>query len=594
MATLRRLEPREMTTNGGPAAEVRNTAAGRNRSEEGAVTRQYPSSWALQHAGTSAPPGPEFHAFANLDRALQANLARLTLGLSPTVLTRAYLEWLLHLATSPGKQAQLLEKAIRKAVRFLLYASHAAVDPNAEPCIEPLPQDHRFTGQDWQRWPYNVISQAFLLTQQWWHNATTEIPGVPKRDQEILAFAARQFLDVFAPSSLPWINSEVVRTPWLEGGRNLVRGARNFMEDGEQSISGKPPVGAEQFQVGVNVAATPGKVVYRNPLIELIQYLPTTETVSAKPFLIVPAWIMKYYILDLSSHNSLIKYLVDRGHTVFILSWRNPTAEDHDLGMDDYRRLGVMTAPDAVSAILPDTRIHAVGYCLGGALLTIAAAAMARDDDDRLKTLTLLAGQTDFTEAGELMLFVNETQLAYLENLRWDQGYLDTHQMSGAFQLLRPNDLIWSRLVHDYLLGRRQSMTDLMAWNADQTRLPYRMHSQYLRSLFLGNDLAQGRYLVDERPITISDIRAPLFAVGTVCDHVAPWRSVYKIHLLADADEVTFVLTSGGHNAGIVSEPGHRGRSYQMTTRKEGDKYVNPETWQLVAPRHEGSWWAAW
>jgi polyhydroxyalkanoate synthase len=548
----------------------------------------------LRPPDAMAPPAPELHAFASLDRALQANLARLTLGLSPTVLARAYLEWLLALVMSPGKQAQLIEKAMRKAVRLQLYASHAATDPHAQCCIEPLPQDRRFVGEDWQRWPYNVISQAFLLTQQWWHNATTDIPGIPKRDQDILAFAARQLLDVFAPSNLPWLNPEVVCTTWLEGGRNLVRGAQNFIEDGERSLSGKPPVGAEQFQVGVNVAVTPGKVVYRNPLMELIQYLPTTQTVYAEPVLIVPAWIMKYYILDLSPHNSLIKYLVDRGHTVFILSWKNPTAEDRDLGMDDYRRLGVMAALDAISAIVPGRSIHGVGYCLGGTLLTIAAATMARDDDDRFRTLTLLAGQTDFTEAGELMLFVNETQIAYLENLMWDQGYLDTHQMSGAFQLLRSNDLIWSRMVHDYLLGKRQPMTDLMAWNADQTRLPYRMHSEYLRSLFLGNDLAQGRYLVDGRPISISDIRAPLFAVGTARDHVAPWRSVYKIHLLADADEVTFVLTSGGHNAGIVSEPGHRGRSYQMTTRNEGEKYVDPETWQLIAPRHEGSWWPAW
>jgi polyhydroxyalkanoate synthase len=218
---------------------------------------------------------------------------------------------------------------------------------------------------------------------------------------------------------------------------------------------------------------------------------------------------------------------------------------------------------------------------------------MARDGDDRLATLTFFATETDFTEAGELMLFIDETEVTFLEDLMWDQGHLDTRQMAGAFQLLRSNDLIWSRLVHDYLLGQRQGMTDLMAWNADGTRMPARMHSDYLRKLFLHNDLAEARYEVAGRPVTLRDIRVPLFAVSTVKDHVAPWPSVYKIHLLTDA-EVTFVLTSGGHNAGIVSEPGHPRRSYQLATRKQGDRYVDSQTWQAVTARQEGSWWPAW
>ena len=532
------------------------------------------------------------HVFP-IDRFLHANEARLTAGLSPASASAAYLDWVVHLANSPGKQADLVRKALRKSVKFGAYLERVATGKDEAPCIEPLPQDRRFGAPEWQQMPFAAWYQSFLLLQQWWYNATDGVEGVTAHHQQVTAFSARQILDVFSPSNFPQTNPEVLKATVQSGGMNLVHGFQNFLEDWERTVLQKPPLGSENFQVGKDVAITPGKVIYRNGLIELIQYAPTTAKVQAEPVLIVPAWIMKYYILDLSPGNSLVKYLVDQGHTVFMISWKNPTEEDRDLGMHDYVDSGVMAALEAVRKIVPKEKVHTVGYCIGGTLLSIAAAALGRDGKDWLKSMTLFAAQTDFTEAGELMLFIDQSQVSYMEDLMWDQGYLDTKQMAGAFQLLRSNDLIWSRIVRDYLMGERTPMNDLMAWNADATRMPYRMHSEYLRKLFLDNDFAEGRYYVGGKPVTLGDIHVPIFVVGAERDHVAPWTSVYKINYLADAD-VTFLLTSGGHNAGIISEPGHPRRHHRIATRHEGDAYVAPDDWFTATPEHEGSWWPAW
>ncbi|WP_262030921.1 PHA/PHB synthase family protein [Microvirga sp. Mcv34] len=547
------------------------------------------------------PPSPEpsddaeLHQLRDaLDHTAHAGLAHLTAGLSPAAIIDAFMDWGVHLAISPGKQVELATKAARKWSRLTQFASRCAINGGtAEPCIQPLPQDHRFAEKEWSHWPYNLIQQSFLLQQQWWDNATTDVDGVTRQHQAVVEFAMRQVLDMVSPSNFIATNPVVQRRILQTGGQNLLQGLRNFVDDWERIIRSKPPAGTESFRPGRRVAVTPGEVIYRNALIELIQYSPTTDKVRPEPLLIVPAWIMKYYILDLSPENSLVRYLTDQGFTVFIISWKNPTAEDRDLGLDAYRKLGVMAALDAVNAVLPHRKVHAVGYCLGGTLLSIAAAAMARDGDRRLETLSLLAAQADFREAGELTLFINESQLHFLEDLMRSQGYLDTRQMSGAFQLLRSNDLIWSRLIRHYLLGERTPLNDMMSWNADATRMPYRMHADYLRQLFLNNDLAEGRFLVDERPIAIRDIRVPIFAVGTERDHVAPWRSAFKIHLLSDTD-VTFLLTTGGHNAGIVADPSRTGGRFQVLTRSAAGHYLDPDTWTKIAPRFEGSWWPEW
>lgn len=531
-----------------------------------------------------------------LDNVYKAGMARVTNGISPAGLASLYFAWLTHLAMSPGKQVRLSEKALRKSFRAFCLSLSAQLPHAGEgaACIDPLPQDRRFSHSAWQQWPFNQIYQNFLLTQQWWHNATTDIDGLTKTQENSLSFIARQLLDRFSPSNIPWLNPELLQVTAEQGGANLVTGWQNFLEDFQRTLSDKPPVGVEDFIPGQQVAVTPGKVVLRNHLMELIQYSPTTKQVQSEPVLIVPAWIMKYYILDLSPHNSMVRYLVEQGFTVFMISWRNPTAEDRGLDLDDYRVKGVMAALDAIAAICPDQKVQAAGYCLGGTLLSIAAATMAREGDERLASMTHFAAQVDFSEAGELMLFTDESQVSYLEKMMWDQGVLDGAQMAGAFQILRSNDLIWSRILHHYLLGEKEPMNDLMAWNSDLTRMPYKMHSHYLRSMFLNNELSAGRFLVDDRPIAISDIHIPIFSVGTEKDHVAPWRSVYRLHLIADSEEITFVLTSGGHNAGIVSEPGHPRRHYRIGAKKDADRYIDPDNWVASHTPEQGSWWPRW
>ncbi len=531
-------------------------------------------------------------AGGHLDQVVRAAIARSAAGLSVAALGEACVDWTMHVAVSPGKQAWLAWKGMRKTLRLAAYLIACAQQGGtAEPCIEPLPTDRRFVDPAWQTWPFNFYYQNFLSWQQWVHNATTDVRGVSAAHEHIVAFTARQILDTLAPSNFLPTNPVAIERTVREGGFNLLRGFELMLRDMERAW--KRPSAVPNPAVGRTVAVTPGKIVFRNRLFELIQYAPATPTVAPEPVLIVPAWIMKYYILDLSPANSLVHYMVERGFTVFMISWRNPDSSDRDLGMDDYLARGVMAAIDAVCAITQQTSVHAAGYCLGGTLLSIAAAAMARDGDARLRSVSLFAAQQDFTDAGELTLFINDSQIALLEDMMWERGYLDARQMAGAFQLLRPNDLIWSRVVRQYMLGESLPETDLMEWNADATRMPARMHAEYLRSLFLNDDLAEGHYRVDGRPVRVGDIQVPIFAVGTRTDHIAPWQSVYKVHLLTNT-EVTFVLTTGGHNAGIVSEPGHRGRSFQILVRPHDGTYLGPDAWLAQARSVAGSWWPAW
>ncbi len=524
-------------------------------------------------------------AAAPLDNLVHAAEGRLTHGLSSTALGLAWQDWATHLANSPFRRLALARDALQQARRF------AEVALTGTRAIAAPPGDHRFAAPGWDHPPFLLTEQAFLLAQQWWEQAAAGAEGTARANARIVGFMARQWLDLLSPSNLPWLNPEVIAATVESGGRNLLAGSANALHDLHRLLSGRPDGAA--FRVGRDIAATPGKVVLRNRLIELIQYSPATATVRPEPVLIVPAWIMKYYILDLSAQDSLIRWLVAQGYTVFAISWHNPTEADRDLSLEDYRERGVMAAIAAALAITGAPRLHATGYCLGGTLLAIAAAAMGRVGDDRLASVTLFAAQTDFTEAGELQLFITEDQLDFLDDLMAAQGYLDSRQMAGAFQMLRANDLIWSRAVRAYLLGEAEHPSDLMAWNEDGTRMPARMHSEYLHRLFLDNDLAEARFPAGGAPVSLADIRAPFFVVGTETDHIAPWRSVYKLHLLNEGD-LTFVLTAGGHNAGVVSEPGHPHRHYRILRRAPGDRYRDPEAWMAAAAMHDGSWWPEW
>ncbi|KXJ66277.1 poly-beta-hydroxybutyrate polymerase [Achromobacter xylosoxidans] len=554
------------------------------------VAKAHPVAEPVTGPSASAPPGAD-NALAALDYFKAALIAQLTGGISPTALALAMADWLIHLGAAPGKQIGLALQA-GNAIQAL--SAHAAMALAGRPHVCPeAALDRRCAAPVWRAEPFQYWQHCFSEARKWWAEATTRVPGVSAHHADVVSFCASQWCDVFAPANFPWSNPEVIQRTVTDRGLNLVQGMGHLAEDMRHRLLGLPEPGLERFEVGVNVAVTPGTVVYRNHLIELIQYAPSTPQVRPEPILITPAWIMKYYVLDLSPENSLIRYLVAQGFTVFCISWRNVDARDRDLCLDDYRRLGFMAAMAAVNRCVPGQRVHAVGYCLGGTLLAIAAATMAGDADDRLATISLLAAQTDFTEPGGLGLYIDASEVHMLESVMWAQGYLSAGQMAAAFQSLRPIEDVASRAVQTYFLGQRILPNDLVAWNADSTRMPYRMHAEYLRKLFLNNELAAGRFEVNGRTIALRNIRTPIFALGAVNDHIAPWRSVFKIHYLTDAD-IRYVLTSGGHNAGVVSEPGHPGRWHRLSAGPKDDLRAGPDEWLAATMQCGGSWWPTW
>ena len=541
-----------------------------------------------------SPETPTQH----LDRVVHAAAAQaLTGGLSPVSLSLALADWAWHLMLSPGRQMELAALAARLGLDS---ARVAAGGTSVDEHLGATDDDPRFRHEAWAQWPFSALRHGFRNQELFWREAAS-MPGMKAQHATETQFFARQWLGMLTPANWLPTNPVVLADALESGGAHLAQGALNWLRDSTGQPDPQALVQAARFVVGRDVAVTPGKVVHRNRLVELIRYAPQTKNVHPEPVFIVSSWIMKYYILDLSPHNSLVRYLVGAGHTVYMVSWLNPDARDQDLSMDDYVGLGVIDPLRAIGRLHGAGQpVHAAGYCLGGTLLAIAAAALGRPGCSAstaglpaLRSLTLIAAQTDFSEPGELGLFIDESQIHLLDEIMRGQGYLTGAQMAGTFQFLHSRELVWTRRMREYLLGEREQRTDLTAWNADTTRMPARMHHEYLTGLYLRNALAAGRWRVDGHVVSLADIRVPVFLVGTEHDHVSPWHSVYQLHRLCDA-EVTFVLVAGGHNAGIISEPGHPRRHYRIALRPAQGPWLHAERWEQQAERHDGSWWPAW
>jgi len=538
----------------------------------------------------TSPPDPT----AEWTRQYLAAVAQATGGLSPAPFNTAWADWWSRIAQAPDKQQELAHSAFEKTLQLWGFAAQSADGKPRPPVAHSPAEAQRFKAEAWGRWPFNVLAQSYLNTQAWWDQAAEAAQGMDKDKAELAKFSVKQALEAVSPQNFLLTNPELLDQTLEENGKNLQRGLEHWMEDVRRMVDPGSAGDATSHKVGEQVALSAGKVIYRNGLMELIQYSPTTPDVHAEPILIVPAWIMKFYILDLSPQNSLVRYLVEQGHTVFMISWKNPDATDRELAMDDYVSLGVRDALDAVSAVCAGRKIHTVGYCIGGTLLSITAAGLAKKGDKRLGSITLLAAQTDFSEPGELSLFINPDQLAMLEAKMSQAGILDSKSMSGAFALLRSRDLIWNPVVSNYIQGQRAKPNDLMSWNADGTRMAHRMHTDYLYQLYLGNDLANGRYSSHGETVDLGAITAPMFVVGTETDHVAPWKSVYKVHDLVNSGDYSFLLTSGGHNAGIISGPSHPRRTYRLHRFAKKERAVGPDEFLAQTKKDPGSWWPVW
>jgi polyhydroxyalkanoate synthase len=461
------------------------------------------------------------------------------------------------------------------------------------PVAEPAKGDWRFKDEEWSKnFVFDFLKQSYLITARHMQQAVAQVKGLPPESQRKVAFFTRQYVEALAPSNFLMTNPQVLRETVATGGENLVRGMNNLLRDLERG-GGQLRVSMTDetaFQLGRNVATSPGKVIFQNDLMQLIQYLPITSEVYRRPLVIIPPWINKYYILDLREKNSFIRWAVAQGHTVFVVSWVNPDARLAQKGFDDYMVEGPLAAMDAVARATGEREMNLIGYCLGGTLLGSTLGYLAAKNDHRVKSATYFVSLLDFSEPGELGVFIDEGTVANLENKMNQRGYLEGSEMAGTFNLLRANDLVWSFVVNNYLLGKDPFPFDLLYWNADSTRMPARMHSFYLRNMYLKNLLGvPGGITLDGVPIDLSRVEQPSYFISTVEDHIAPWKTTYKGARYLGGP-VRFVLGGSGHIAGIVNPPA--ANKYHYWTND-----ALPDTadqWFESATQKPGSWWQDW
>ena len=514
-------------------------------------------------------------------------------ALDPYNFGGAFLEMTAHMMADPAKLVQAQMNLWQDYLNLWQSTTWRMMGETTEPVIEPEAGDRRFKHEDWdENQLFDFIKQSYLLTARWMQTTVRDIESMDDKTAKKVDFYTRQFADAIAPSNFVMTNPEVLRATMESGGENLVKGLENLLEDLERSkghLSIKM-TDTEAFDLGENIAVTPGKVIFQNELMQLIQYTPTTEKVHRRPLLIIPPWINKYYILDLREKNSFVKWATEQGHTVFIVSWVNPDEKLTEKTFEDYMMDGPLTALEAVGQATGETEFNVIGYCLGGMLLACTLAYMAVKKDTRIKSATFLASMTDFTEAGELGVFIDEEQLTALEEKMSRKGYLEGSDMATTFNMLRANDLIWSFVVNNYLLGKDPFPFDLLYWNADSTRMPAAMHSFYLRNMYQENLLVKpGGIELAGVPIDLSKIKTPAFMLSTKEDHIAPWDSTYAATQLFSGP-VKFALAASGHIAGVINPPAAKKYCY-WTSPKNPEA---PDDWLAGAEEHPGSWWPNW
>ncbi len=514
----------------------------------------------------------------------------------PLNIGNAFLEMTRQMMTNPAKIAEAQVALWQSHLLLWESTTKRMSGEAAEPIIEPVKGDFRFKDADWEENAlFDFIKQSYLLTSQWMQKTVSDVEGLDDKTAQKVDFYTRQFADALAPSNFVVTNPKVLRETIETGGRNLVNGLDNLLQDLENSKDQFriKMVEEDAFEVGVDLAITPGKVIYQNDLLQLIQYEPTTEKVFKTPLLIIPPWINKYYILDLREKNSFIKWAVAQGLTVFVVSWVNPDEKLADKSFDDYMRDGPLDCLAAVEKATGEGDINVVGYCLGGTLLAATLAHMARSkkkNKQTVKSATFLATMVDFEQAGELGVFIDEEQLTQLEAKMNKRGYLEGGEMAATFNMLRANDLIWSFVVNNYLMGKAPFPFDLLYWNSDSTRMPAAMHSFYLRNMYLENKLVQPDELeLCGTPIDLTRIETPAFILSTRDDHIAPWKSTYAATQLYKGP-VKFCLAASGHIAGVVNHPAAEKYSYCTNPKKP----EIPENWLEGAVEHSGSWWPEW